>query len=64
MQFGEERETREFKGFGRIEFEETEATDEAVVMAGTDFLVQAVCADFIGDKGKNFGGDGGGRGGR
>lgn len=48
--------------YGHIEFAETEATDAAVKLAGTDILGRAVRVDFANDRRQSFGG-GGGRGG-
>jgi len=68
IRFAEDKETGEFKGFGHIEFAETEATDAAVAMAGTDIMGRAVRVDYAGDKrkqaggGRGFGGRGGGGG--
>ena len=49
--------------YGHIEFAETEATDAAVKMAGTDIIGRPVRVDYANDKRQSFGGGGGGRGG-
>lgn len=70
VRFATDRETGDFKGFGHIEFTETEATDKAMAMAGTEILGRAVRVDFAIDRniggsgGGGFSGGGGGRGGR
>mmetsp|Transcript_7855 Transcript_7855/g.12282 ORF Transcript_7855/g.12282 Transcript_7855/m.12282 type:complete len:486 (-) Transcript_7855:78-1535(-) len=67
VRFATDRETQEFKGFGHIEFAETEATDKAIAMAGTDIVGRQVRVDFAADRRQSFGGGGGrggGRGGR
>jgi nucleolin len=58
VRFATDRETGDFKGFGHIEFEETEATDAAVKLAGTDICGRAIRVDFANDKraGGGFGG--------
>ncbi len=66
VRFATDRESGEFKGFGHIEFTETEATDKALAMAGTDILGRQVRVDYANDKkagggGGGFGGGGGGR---
>lgn len=62
VRFSTDRETGDFKGYGHIEFAETEATDAAVKLAGTDILGRAVRVDFANDRRQSFGG--GGRGAR
>lgn len=64
VRFATDRESGEFKGFGHIEFTETEATDKAIALAGTDILGRQVRVDYANDKkaGGGFGGGGGGRG--
>jgi len=74
VRFSTDRETGDFKGYGHIEFAETEATDAAVKMAGTDILGRPVRVDYANDKrsfstprgggGGGFGGGGGYGGGR
>jgi nucleolin len=50
--------------YGHIEFAESEATDAAVKMAGTDIVGRPVRVDYANDKRQSFGaGGGGGRGG-
>lgn len=63
VRFSTDRETGDFKGYGHIEFAETEATDAAVKIAGTDICGRPVRVDFANDKRQSFGGGGGGRGG-
>lgn len=77
VRFATDRETGDFKGFGHIEFYETDATDKAVAMAGTDVMGRQIRVDFANDRknnnggggrfggggGRGFGGGGGGRGG-
>ncbi|OEU18529.1 RNA-binding domain-containing protein, partial [Fragilariopsis cylindrus CCMP1102] len=46
VRFSTDRETGDFKGYGHVEFEETEATDAAVQMAGTDICGRAVRVDY------------------
>lgn len=65
VRFSTDKETGEFKGFGHIEFAETEATDAAVKMAGTEICGRAIRVDFSNDRkaGPGFGGGRGGGGG-
>jgi nucleolin len=64
IRFAEDKETGQFKGFGHVEFEETEATDAAVALAGTYVMDRPIRVDYANQK-KSFGGDrGGGGGGR
>lgn len=58
VRFSTDRETGDFKGYGHIEFAETEATDAAVKLAGTDILGRAVRVDFANDRRQSFGGGG------
>lgn len=46
IRFAEDRETGEFRGFGHVNFEETESTDKAVALAGTDVMGRAIRVDF------------------
>lgn len=62
IRFAEDRETGEFKGFGHIQFSNTESTDLAIKMAGQDIAGRPVRVDFAADKRNNGGGRGGGRG--
>jgi len=63
IRFAEDRETGAFKGFGHIEFVESESTDKAVAMAGEDVMGRAVRVDYANDRrGGGGGGGGGGRG--
>ena len=65
VRFATDRETEEFKGYGHLEFYETEATDKAVKMAGTNILGRPIRVDYANDRRKNYnGGGGGGRGNR
>lgn len=70
VRFATDRETGDFKGFGHIEFVDSEAVDRAMEMAGTDILGRAVRVDYAEDKRRgSFGGGGsfgdrGGGGGR
>ena len=66
VRFSTDKETGDFKGYGHIEFNETEATDKAVELAGTDIMGRQVRVDFANERrGQSFGGGrGGGRGGR
>ncbi len=50
--------------YGHIEFAETEATDAAVKLAGTDIIGRAVRVDYANDRRQSFGGGGGRGGGR
>ena len=60
VRFAEDKVTGEFKGFGHVEFANTESTDAAVKMAGTDILGRAVRVDYANDrKSGNDGGFGG-----
>jgi len=54
-----DRETGDFKGFGHIEFAETEATDKAVAMAGQDVCGRAVRVDYANERKPAFGSGGG-----
>jgi len=62
VRFSTDRETGDFKGYGHIEFGETEATDEALKLVGTEILGRAVRVDYANDRRQSFGGEGGGRG--
>ena len=72
VRFATDRETGDFKGFGHIEFAQTEATDAAVKMAGTDICGRPVRVDYANDRrqggfgggGRGFGSPRGGGGGR
>ena len=68
VRFATDRETGDFKGFGHVEFYESEATDKAVAMAGTNVCGRPIRVDFANDRKDrpSFGGGGrgGGRGGR
>ena len=46
IRWGMDRETGDFKGYGHVEFSETEATDKAVAMAGEMVLGRAIRVDF------------------
>eukprot|EP00804_Cyclotella_cryptica_P022884 CCRYP_005095-RA/>CCRYP_005095-RA protein AED:0.12 eAED:0.12 QI:177/1/1/1/1/1/3/279/480 len=50
IRFAEDRESGAFKGFGHIEFVESESTDKAVEMAGTDILGRQVRVDYANDR--------------
>lgn len=63
MRFAEDRESGEFKGFGHVEFEESDATDNAVALAGTDVMGRPIRVDYSANK-RSFGGGFGGGGGR
>lgn len=65
IRFATDRETGNFKGFGHVEFMETEATDKAIALAGTEIMGRQVRVDFANDRRASFspGGRGGGRGG-
>jgi len=43
-----DRETGQPKGFAFVDFEETEATDKAVALSGTDVAGRAIRVDFQG----------------
>lgn len=59
VRFSMDRETGDFKGYGHIEFAETEATDAAVALAGTDIMGRQVRVDFANQRTGGFGGGGG-----
>ena len=65
VRFSTDRETGDFKGYGHVEFFDSEATDKAVELAGTDIMGRAVRVDFANERRQSFGGGGrgGGRGG-
>jgi len=66
IRFAEDRETGAFKGYGHVEFVESEATDKAVALAGTYVMDRPIRVDFANERrGRSSfgGGDGGGRGG-
>ncbi|ACI64177.1 predicted protein, partial [Thalassiosira pseudonana CCMP1335] len=46
VRFAEDRETGAFKGFGHVEFVESEATDKAVELAGMDVMGRAIRVDY------------------
>ena len=50
IRFAEDRETGAFKGFGHIEFVDSESTDKAVAMAGEDVMGRAIRVDYAADK--------------
>lgn len=64
-----DQETGRSKGFGHVDFNETDATDAAVKLTGTDVAGRAIRVDFAGNRapggagGGARGGRGGGRGG-
>jgi len=62
IRFATDRETGDFRGYGHMEFVNSESTDLAVQMAGTDIMGRACRVDFAADK-RAGGGFGGGRGG-
>jgi len=61
VRFAEDRDTGQFKGFGHIEFANTESTNLAVKMTGTDIMGRPVRVDFANPRKNSFGG-GRGRG--
>jgi nucleolin len=63
VRFAMDRESGEFKGFGHIEFAESDSTDKAVALAGLDVLGRPVRVDFANNSRKSFGSGGGGFGG-
>ena len=65
IRFATDRETGDFKGFGHVEFVESDSTDAAVALAGTYVMDRALRVDYANDRRKSggFGGGGGGRGG-
>merc|ERR1712183_1100727 len=65
VRFAEDRETGQFKGFGHIEFTDTQSTDEAVKMAGTEIMGRPVRVDYANSRRNSSAGGrgGGGRGG-
>lgn len=65
IRFAEDRETGQFKGFGHVEFVETDATDKAVALAGTYVMDRAIRVDYANERKRDGGGGGrgGGRGG-
>ena len=48
MRVPTDRETGQPKGFAFVDFEETEATDKAVALSGTDVAGRAIRVDFQG----------------
>jgi RNA recognition motif-containing protein len=50
IRFAEDRETGAFKGFGHIEFVESESTDAAVKMAGEDVMGRPIRVDYANDR--------------
>ena len=57
IRWGMDRETGDFKGFGHVEFANTESTDKAVAMAGEMVLGRAIRVDFAkGSKSPRSGG--------
>ena len=66
IRFAEDRETGAFKGYGHVEFVETEATDKAVALAGTYVMDRPIRVDYANERrGRSSfgGGSPGGRGG-
>ena len=55
VRFAEDRETGAFKGFGHIEFVDTESTDLAVKMAGEDVMGRAIRVYYANSR--NHGGE-------
>ncbi|KAL7507650.1 hypothetical protein ACHAXN_005326 [Cyclotella atomus] len=62
VRFAEDRETGAFKGFGHIEFADSDATDAAVKMAGEDVMGRPIRVDYANDR-RVSGGPGRGRSG-
>ena len=67
IRWGEDKQTGEFKGYGHVEFSDTDATDKAVALAGTMVMGRALRVDFAkgssGSRSPARGGGGGGGGG-
>ncbi len=64
VRFATDRETGDFKGFGHIQFAESDATDKAVAKAGEMVAGRAIRVDFAEERQPGGGGGGGGGGGR
>lgn len=59
MRFAKDRDTGEFRGFGHVEFEESDACEKAVAMRGTEICGRAVRVDYAAQsrRGKGKGGE-------
>jgi len=64
VRFATDRETGDFKGFGHVDFENTEAVDAAVKLNGEYVANRRIRIDYAADRKNGGGGGGGGRGGR
>lgn len=57
IRFAEDRETGAFKGFGHIEFENSDSTDKAVKMAGEDVMGRPIRVDYANQRRNGGGGE-------
>jgi nucleolin len=67
VRFSTDRETGDFKGFGHVEFEESDSAENAVKLAGQFVMDRKIRIDYAQSKKREFGdsfGGGRGRGGR
>uniref|UniRef100_A0A7S4T585 RRM domain-containing protein n=1 Tax=Ditylum brightwellii TaxID=49249 RepID=A0A7S4T585_9STRA len=53
IRFVKDKKTGDFKGFGFIDFKNTESTDQALQLADTDIKGRSIIVEYVGDKKKD-----------